>query len=73
MSHYPLSDRQRRQLEVAAGLLSPSRRADFLRSCENRLKEMSFVTGGALRETITTVLSAYGCSAPYTNEENNGK
>jgi hypothetical protein len=66
MSDSPLNDHQSNEVIQAAGYLSPSKRASFIRSVENRLRDTPLVTGTALRQTIAFVLASCGVSASIT-------
>jgi hypothetical protein len=63
-----LTAHQEQELHKAAGWLPPARRANFIRSVENHLRDRPFISGGDLRHAIKRVLGAYGVSAPDTKE-----
>ena len=75
MVNMSLTERQTQELNKAAGWLPPAKRAAFVRSVENHLRDRAFVTGSELRRAINLTLGCYGVSAPqfadHNNKENN--
>jgi hypothetical protein len=61
-----LTDRQSTEVMKASDYLPPARRAAFIKSVENRLRDTPLVTGTALRRAIAFVLANYGVSANIT-------
>jgi hypothetical protein len=61
-----LTDRQSNELMKASGYLPPARRAAFVKSVENRLRDTPPVAGTALRRAIAFVLANYGISVNVT-------
>jgi hypothetical protein len=66
-----LTERQSNMLHKASGMVAPSRRAAFIKSIENRLRDRPYVTGSELRHNINFVLSNFGVSAPLSAHHNN--
>lgn len=65
-----LSEQQETQLHKSSGWVAPGKRAAFIRSVENHLRDRAFVTGSELRRAINLMLGCYGVSVSLADHNN---